>query len=193
MTSVHSRWFRSAFAAAVLTFCGAAEATTLIRAGLDELSATNQTIVVGEVLEAESYWNHDGSFILTDVTLQPVETIKGEASGPITVTLMGGTVGETTSLIVAGASLVPGRSYVVFLDEADLPGASRTLTVRDHSQGVFDIVEGKDGELRAVSQAVGHPLLPDGQGLVDAPGGVDGFPVDALVASLHQLVAKEVK
>lgn len=176
----------------VLAWCGAADATTLLRVGLDELVAGNRIVVVGEVVDAHSYWNDEGTFILTDVTIKQLETIKGAERSELTVTLMGGTVGETTTLIVAGATLVPGRSYVLFLGPQDLPGAKQALTVRDHAQGAYDIVVGKQGELRAVSQAIGHPLLPDGQGLVDAPGGAKGFPLDAMIGTLHQSAAKGV-
>jgi hypothetical protein len=181
-------------ALALLTWAGTAGATTLIRASVDELVRSNDTIVVGEVLDAESYWNSDGSFILTDVVVKTHELVKGDLSKggeEIVVTLMGGTVGETTTLIVAGATLVPGRSYVLFLNPEDLPGAEQALTVRDHCQGAFDLLAGKGGELRAVSQALGHPLLADGQGLTDAAGGADGFPLDALVENVRQIAAQQ--
>lgn len=189
--------YRALLALAVLAWCGTAEATTLVRASLDELTANNRDIVVGEVVGAESYWNTDGSFILTDVRVRPIEAIKGETlgaeRGELTVTLMGGTVGETTVMIVAGATLEPGRSYVLFLDPEALPGAEQALTVGDHSQGVFDIVAGESGELRAVSQAVAHPLLPDRQGIADAPGGAEGFPLPALVDSIRQRIARDAR
>src|SRR5262245_8052130 len=100
-----------AFAAALP---GPASATTLIRAGLDELVARSETVVMGKVTAVTSRWNSDHTFILTDVTFAPAETIKGGAEGPLTFTVMGGTVGTRTTLIVAGAELVPGSSYVLF-------------------------------------------------------------------------------
>lgn len=163
-------------------------ATTLIRAGLDELVAGNGTIVVGEVLDAESYWNGDGTFILTDLRVSAIEVLKGRPeSRELTVTTMGGTVGETTTLIVGGAVLVPGHSYVLFLADEELPGG-RFLTVRDHVQGAFDVTDAGDG-LRAVSQANSHPLLPDHRGEILPPGGAEGLELDFLIQSVHQLAA----
>lgn len=78
-------------------------ATTLARTGLDELVAGNDRVVVGEVVDAISYWNEDRTFILTDVRVAPTETIKGKAKGELTLTLLGGTVGDLTTLIVGGA------------------------------------------------------------------------------------------
>lgn len=175
-------------AAAVASGALPAAATTLVRAGLADLTATNGTIVVGEVLAAHSYWNPGGTFILTDVRVAVAETLKGTRESELTVTLLGGTVGDLTTLIVAGAELVPGGSYVLFLDHADLPGAPRALTVRDHSQGAFDIV--MRGELRAVSQASRHVLLPDAFGEAEPPGGREGMEFDALREAVRELVGR---
>ena len=167
-----------------------ASATTLMRQSLDELVAANGTVVVGEVLDATSYWNADKTFILTDVVVAVADAVKGTPGSQITVTLMGGKVGETTTLIIGGAQLIPGNAYVLFLNNEDLPGVKGALTVRDHVQGAFDIKIGKGGNLRAVSQANGHPLVPDRLGYVDAPGGTNGFPLNALLQSLRETVQK---
>lgn len=175
------------FVATVLAAAVAApaNATTLIRASLDDLTQENGTIVVGEVVDAYSYWNEDGTFILTDVRVAVIDSLKGELDADeLTVTLMGGTVGDLTTLIVGGADLRPDHSYVLFLGEEDLPGAGRVRTVRDHCQGVFDIVAAKGG-LRAISQASGYPLLPDASGSFIAPGGQEGFPFDAMIQTIR--------
>lgn len=168
-----------------------AGATTLVRAGLDALVATNQQIVVGKVVGASSYWNAEGSFIFTDVRIAVSESLKGELHrGEITVTVLGGTVGDVSVVIPGGAELKPGQSYVVFLDEDDLPGAERALTVRDHSQGVFDVVKARDGA-RAISQATRHPMVPDALGFVDPPGGAEGLLLGSMTQTIRDLVARE--
>ena len=166
-------------------------ATTLIRAGLDKLVASNERVVLGEVVDAVSYWNQDKTFILTDVRIAPVETIKGKAEGELTVTLLGGTVGDLTTLIVGGAELIPGRSYLLFLNPENLPGAKSALTIPDHCQGAFEVTANKAGELRAVSQSNQHPLMPDPSGFVNAPGGVEGLPLDDLLESLRDTVERQ--
>jgi hypothetical protein len=174
----------------VLAFGVAAQAsaTTLIRAGLDTLTTGNSTIVIGKVLDAHSYWNEGGTFILTDVRLSVNEVLKGRVKGgELTLTVMGGTVGDLTTLIVGGAELRPENSYVLFLDERNLPGVrEKTLTVSDHCQGAFDVVAvGED--LRAVSQANRHPLLPDRQDSIEPPGGAKGLALDSMVRSIRSL------
>lgn len=169
-----------------------ASATTLKRMDVEDLVAANATVVVGQVTDARSYWNKDKTFILTDVRVSVNEVVKGNLQDQeITVTLMGGRVGDLTTLIIGGAELLPGKSYLLFLNEENLPGKKQAQTVRDHCQGAFDLVIGKDG-LRAVSQANRHPLVPDRLGYVDAPGGVEGMPFNAMVQSIRDL-AKGVK
>ena len=167
-----------------------ASATTLIRESLDGLVAGNRTIVVGEVLDASSYWNEDHTFILTDVRVAVHEALKGKVDREITVTLMGGQVGDITTLIVGGPELIPGNSYVLFLNEENLPGAERALTVRDLVQGAFDVKIGRDG-LRAISQAIKHPLLPDARGSHEAEGGVEGFPLNSMTQSIRDIAGRD--
>lgn len=172
-------------------FVAPAGATTLVRQGLDELVANNANVVVGEVLAVHSYWNEDGSFILSDVTFGVTETLKGKKHRPeITVTVMGGKVGDLTSLIVGGPELVEGKAYVLFLNREDLPGAKAALTVRDLSQGTFDLAVNAKGDLRAISQADRQPLLADRLGRTDAPGGAAGISFDAMTQAIREIASR---
>lgn len=182
------------YAAVVLAMAtGAAapsSASTLIRQNLDGLVNGNSTIVVGEVLDAHSYWNDEGTFILTDVRLKATDVLKGDRRDTdFTVTLMGGTVGDLTTMIVGGAELLPGKTYVLFLGDGDLPGVQGVRTVRDHSQGVFEVVKARDG-LRAISEANRHPLYPDALGFVDPPGGAQGLLFNDMVRSIREIAGR---
>ena len=168
-----------------------ASATTLVRQSLEKLVSSHSRIVLGEVLEAHSYWNQEGTFILTDVRFAPRQVLKGSPEdAELTVTLLGGQVGDLTTVIVGGAELIPGRSYLLFLNEQNLPGAKGALTVREHVQGAFDILPSQGGA-RAVSQAVHHPLLPDKEGSVEPPGGAAGLELSALIRSIHSIAARQ--
>lgn len=168
-----------------------ASATTLVRADLERLVRSNRTIVVGEVREAHSYWNEEGTFILTDVRLAATEVLKGDPrESELTITILGGSVGDLTTLIVGGAELIPGKQYVLFLNEDDLPGVRAVRTVRDHSQGVFDVVRARDG-MRAISQANRHPLHPDALGFVDPPGGAQGLLFDTMIQSIREITGRQ--
>lgn len=162
-------------------------ATTLIRQSLEDLVAHNETVIVGEVVDTSSYWNQDGTFILTDVRIATHEVLKGRVKQKeVTLTVLGGTVGDKSALIVGGAELVRGRSYMLFVSKGELPGGQAAPTVRHHSQGAFDIVMAGNG-LRAISQANRHPLQPDIRGQVTPPGGAQGIPLGTLMQSIREI------
>src|SRR5204862_8003871 len=91
-----------------------ARATTLIRLGLERLAAENELVAQAKIVEIHSYWNADHTFILTDVRAEASQVLKGAHAAAVTFTLMGGTVGEVTTLIIGGPDLVPGSEYVLF-------------------------------------------------------------------------------
>jgi len=177
---------RITLALAALALAHPAGATTLIRQGLEKLTAENAVIVHGRVLDLYSHWNDDHGFILTEVRVRPTQVLKGgPAAGDISFTVMGGRVGDITSLVIGNAELVPGSHYVLFLNREDLPGAAGRLTVRDLVQGAFDVVGG-----RAISQAVHHGLVADAAGRTDPPGGEEGIALDEMVRQIRQVAGE---
>lgn len=177
---------RSALACTLAAMAPAAlYASTFVRASVDDLTLQNSTVVVGEVLDSESYWNADATFILTDVRIQISEVVKGSVAGnEVVVTLLGGTVGDLSVVIPGGAQLQTGGSYVLFLGPGNLPGARGVQTVLDHSQGIFRVAVVGD-HLRAISQAAGHPLVADVRGETRTPGGIDGLLLDDLLNQIR--------
>lgn len=174
------RWSLTLVAAAILPV--PASATTLVHRGLEELTRGSELVVQAKVLDIHSYWNAEHTFILTDVHVRPSRVLKGPLGDDLTLTLLGGTVGETTTLVLGGPDLAPGSEYVLFLGRADLPGAPGRFTVRELMQGAFDIRDG-----RAFSQALGEPLVPDGQGSTEVPGGTDGLALETLTRRVLEL------
>ena len=164
-----------------------AGATTLIRESLKGLTDQNQTIVYGRVLDIHSYWNAGHSMILTDVRVRPNEVLKGDRKAQeITFTLLGGTVGDITTLIIGGPELVPGSDYILFLNRERLQGEQEFLTVRGLVQGAFEVTDQGSGK-RAYSEALSHGLLPDADGLSEPPGGDQGLALDDMLAQVRQL------
>jgi hypothetical protein len=185
-------WRGALVVAVAMGVVAPAAASTFVRASLDELIATNAMVLVGEVVDMHSYWNEDGTFILTDVRIAPTAVLKGRPQNEVKITILGGSVGDLTTLIVGGAELLPGSSYVLFLNQENLPGVRGVLTVRDHCQGVFDVKADRYG-LRAVSQANKHLLVPDASGSAQAPGGIDGLPLAAMVRTIREIASREVR
>ncbi|HEY9420518.1 MAG TPA: hypothetical protein VIW92_03815 [Thermoanaerobaculia bacterium] len=170
-----------------------AGALTLKRADLDNLVAGNSIIVLAKVDGASSYWAPGTKLILTDFRLSTQKVLKGKVAEALSVTMMGGTVEEYTTLIPGGANLLPGRTYLLFLREESLPGTESVTTVAEHTQGVFDIVE-QDGAQWAISQAAGEALIPDEEereGDPDVPGGAKGMSLDELVRAIQSRVDQQ--
>ena len=97
---------------------------------------------------------------------------------------MGGAVGDTAQFMEAAPQITIGSDHVWFLSREDMPGAGRTLTVNTLSQGVFDVVT-IGGLGRAVSQASGESMVPDPDGLVEAPGGKAGLELNELFRKIR--------
>jgi hypothetical protein len=172
---------------ALVLSVGPVMGTTLIRQGLERLTSDDEGIMVARVLDTRSYWNADHSFILTDVRVRPSRVLKGDpASGDVTFTVMGGSVDDLTTLVIDGPALVPGSEYVLFLHHEDLPGARGRLTIGNLAQGVFEVTDSPQGK-RAVSQAAHHPLLADGAGNEEPPGGAEGLLLDELIDQVRRL------
>lgn len=173
--------------AALLLLAVPASATTLIREGLESLTRSNGLVVHGKVAEIRSYWNEDHSFIFTDVRVTPIERVKDlfRGSEDVTFTVLGGTVGDVTTLVIGGPELVPGSEYVLFLAEDTVLGRT-LLTAPSLSQGIFEVFRTTTG-VRAVSQAAFDPLLPDANGLDRAPGGAEGLDLDTMLMSVRRM------
>jgi hypothetical protein len=168
-----------------------AAATTLIRMGLEDLVASNSTIVVGEVLDVQPRWNEDATFIVTDVRFAASDVLKGRLAAPeFTITIPGGRIGDRAHLLIGAAELIPGNSYVLFLSRMNLMRAGEALVVRDLVQGAFDVRMARDG-LRAVSQALGHPLMPDKSGQALPPGEEKGMPINTMLSEIRQIAARQ--
>jgi len=144
-------------------------------------------VVFADVVEQRSHWNGDRSFVLTENRLAVRQGLKGAKSErELIVTTMGGVIDDETSvLVVGGPRLVLGKSYVLFLNRENLPGAPGSLTVRDHCQGVFDVIESVTGA-RAVSQANEHHLFPD-MGIAEPAGGAQGYLLNEIFEQVTKL------
>src|SRR5215467_15501377 len=72
-----------------------AHATTVRRLSFDNLIAKAEAIVTGQVIDSRSYRTPDGKLILTSYTVQVGEQLKGKTGPTVTVTVVGGRIGNT--------------------------------------------------------------------------------------------------
>ena len=114
---------------------------------IDELSSRADQVIIGEVADTESQW--DTNKIVTHVTVHVYETLLGEPTAELTLTLPGGVVGDTRLTIPGTPSLSVGHDVLLFLSEGELVG---------YGQGVWMVTEGR---------AIRPPMRPE-QADVDA-------------------------
>jgi len=128
------------------------QATTVQRLGLEELVKKAHSIVIGNVSDARTYWSADRKLILTNYTIQIDENIKGQASGAIEVTTVGGKIGNRELYVSGMPSFEKGENAVVFIEQS---GAYQTVV--GLGQGKFRVANGE------VTNSVGDLSFPDGR------------------------------
>jgi hypothetical protein len=128
------------------------DATTVQRLGLEDLVKKAHTIVVGRVSNSRTYWSVDKKLILTNYTIQVDESIKGQASGTVEVTTIGGKIGDLELMVSGMPSFVAGENAVVLIETS---GAHQIVV--GLGQGKFTVTNGE------VANAVGGLSFPDGR------------------------------
>jgi hypothetical protein len=122
----------------ILLFAGIFEdaATQTRKLSLEELAKKSELIVTGRVIDKQSEWNKEKTRIYTRVTISVDEYHKGESSeNAITVTLLGGEVGDVGELYTGTARFEKDEDVVLFLRK-DLKG---NLRVAGSNQGKYGI------------------------------------------------------
>jgi hypothetical protein len=84
---------------------------------IDDLAKRADVVVVGRVAELKSEWSTDKTHIVTRVTLSVQEYVKGGEAGiaSVTLTTLGGEVGEVGELYTHVPAFHPNEDVVVFL------------------------------------------------------------------------------
>jgi hypothetical protein len=138
-------------------------ATTVQRLTLDDMVSKAETIVIGRVINSQSAWTKDGKLILTQTTLEVQEGLKGTTRKTVTVTTLGGRVGNAVLHVSGMPTFQLDETAVIFLERS-----SSYLTVLGLSQGKFSIVNGEvSNHLNGLSFEGGAPGVPTRMRLTD--------------------------
>lgn len=121
----------------VLLLPAALHATTVERLSFDQLVAKARSIVVGQVRRVDTRWSDDGKLILTAYTIEVQETLKGESAGTLTVTTIGGRIGNLIMHVAGMPAFDINERAVVFVEKAGAHNAVLGL-----GQGKFSIENG---------------------------------------------------
>ncbi len=182
------------WAAVLLAVWGAsvAGATTLVAADVPSLSRTADRIVQATVSHLESRWTGDHLRIITEVTLDVSETLKGSASSQVRVIQPGGIVGDVGQRVSGLASFEPGEEVVVFLQQR----AGDSFLVAGMAQGKFKVDRSSDGKAAfALQDSLGDARVLDPRTGQPSPAPArNALPptLDALKAQIRQSIAAPV-
>jgi hypothetical protein len=122
----------------MLSFWDSLHATTVRHLSFDDLVAKAEVIVTGQVIDSRTYRTGDGKLILTSYTVQVGENIKGKAPATLTVTTVGGKLGNTVLRVSGMPQFQAGENAVLFLERS---GAYTTVV--GLNQGKFSIANGE--------------------------------------------------
>jgi hypothetical protein len=122
----------------ILVCSGSSQATTVRRLTLDDLVAKADSIVVGRVIDARTFWTEDHKLILTSHTVEIQQCLKGGSGDAVVVTTIGGRIGGSALRVAGMPTLEIGESAVFFLEHS-----GSYTTIVGLKQGKFPIADGQ--------------------------------------------------
>jgi len=154
-----------------------ASASTFVAMSDEALVASSQAVVVGEVVQVDSFWNQDGTAVLTEATFQVGQTFAGSAPATVKVRTFGGSVGDVRIEAIGFPTFEVGEHMVLFLEQ----GAEGTYRVTGYQLGQYRVRKNETGVVTA------YPALEHGVQLLQ----IDGTPAPApKVMPLHALAER---
>jgi hypothetical protein len=136
-----------------------ARATTLVRLSLEQLSQAATVVVRGRIVAQQSGWNQAHTQILTQTTVEVIESVKGVPPSPLVMEQVGGTVGNVHVRVAGTVFFHPQEDFYLFLEPAR--GESRCFLLVGMLQGAYRIVrDPKSGREHVVNPLSGFDLSP---------------------------------
>ena len=165
-------------------------ASTFLAMDQSEMVAQSEAIVVGRVLQIDSFWNAERTMIVTQVSLEVLENVVGRTDATVvTIRTYGGQV-ENYRIEAHGFPVfTPGERVLVFLrqDEAD----PQAYAITGYRLGQYSLVRHANGRTTAV------PTLEAGVNLLKRDGSVSPRPqardLDELKSQLRSLAASSAR
>lgn len=118
-----------------LLLTGAASATVLVPADLDELAREATAIVHGRVVSVQGVWTAGRRSIETVVTLEVSTALKGQPGREVSLRVPGGELGRYRSVMVGAPVFREGQEVIVFIAGA-APALPHLLGL---GQGVYRV------------------------------------------------------
>jgi hypothetical protein len=143
--------FRTLALIVAAVFCGVGvipgRATTLAPMDFDTQVRSAELIFLGVVSEVENLWvpGREGKTVMTRVTFRPENRYKGEPGQALKLDFLGGTIGDTETVVSSMPRFVRGERCVVFV------GANR--------RAVCPLVGWQRGRKRVIETAPGQVFV----------------------------------
>jgi|SRR6185295_14876653 len=126
-----------------------AGASTFLQVDREDLAAQAEAVVQGRVVEVNSFWNREGTAILTEAVLVVEDTVVGPERSHVRLVTFGGEVNGLHIEAHGFPTFQKGQRLLLFLEPArqSEDGAHRILGYR---QGEFEIRKDRQGRDLAV-------------------------------------------
>jgi hypothetical protein len=136
--------------ALVLALVAPAAASTFRQISQEELVAGAAAVVQGRVVEVSSFWNREGTAIMTEAVLEIEETLLGPDRSHVRLVTFGGEVNGYVIEAHGFPTFAKGQRLLLFLEPARTKeeGAHRVLGYR---QGEFEIRRDRQGREIAIA------------------------------------------
>jgi hypothetical protein len=168
-----------------LFHCLAAEATTVEKLSLEEITRKSRKIVVARCISSESRWNEKHTLILTFSKFSVSEDLKGEPTGWVTVMTVGGTVDGITQTVAGTPQFAPDEEAVLFLEGT----RSSQWQPVGLSQGRFRILkESHTGQQEVVHDLSGLELYDTSTRVTAAPRTPYRMPLESFLGRVRGLI-----
>lgn len=140
-----------------LVLSSIATATSIRKLNFSQLVDESELVVYGRVLDTHSYLMPSRGWVLTDTHIEVMNAVKGQVGSVVTVTELGGVVGDIGMAVPGTARFQRGEEAVVFLK--NVGGKWRTAGL---IQGKFPVVNegGEKIVIPAVSMDDGRSRIP---------------------------------
>lgn len=178
---VSMRWSTTATDAPPADLLPTADTTLAVALSVGDMVSQADVIAIGQAVDTRSMWVDQS--LVTLVTVNVSESLKGEPGQSLTVVVPGGVDANRkvpVAMTYPGAPrLTPGEDVFLFLNVDSEVGGGYNIT--GFSQGKFSIVEGDDGEMK-VSRDLTKVSLKDDNGV--RRGSVNLTPLASLKAQV---------
>ena len=183
------------FCTILLLYPGTVFSTVTKRMNLQALINTSADIILGEIISLKSYRSQNGRYIMTDVTVNVRQGLKGSTASRIIVTILGGTVDGITTSVVGSPRFCTAETVILFLNKITgwSPDKSIHYAVVGLSQGKYELRDPRSDNELFVSSATSAELtlLPDKSGDVTPPGGEKGITIQEILTTISASSKRE--